>query len=55
MRKYRTLDSVAKLLGGYDHATILHYVGSKDEKEGVRKKSNKFKENTACIKDFLGP
>lgn len=45
-RKYNSYASVGELLGGKDHATIMHTIKH-------RKKSNDYEVNVACIKDFL--
>lgn len=46
MKKYTTLEKVGELLGGKDHATVLHHINK-------RKPSRNYKQNTECIKDFL--
>jgi hypothetical protein len=51
MNRYHSKSAIGKLLET-DHATVIHYIGTKYA-EGTRKKSWDFEENTKDIADFL--
>ena len=53
MSKYKTLESIGNLLGGRDHASIIHHKDAFNKEKKGRKVSYQYDENVADIKDFL--